>query len=159
MSRPLSIASARALAFSLLFAPLGSACAAKASDTSTQAPAQPDTAAPPATATATATTFDDQVARGQELYGQHCASCHGADGTGASAPAVVGPGVLTRFANAAEVFTFASEKMPGNAPGSLSDEDMLAILAFDLHANGVALEEPLAPANAGTIELGAPSHP
>ena len=37
-----------------------------------------------------------------------------------------------------------------------SDEDMLAILAFDLHANGVALEEPLAPANAGTIELGAP---
>src|SRR5690606_14961726 len=97
-----------------------------------------------------------QVARGQELYGQHCASCHGADGTGASAPAVVGPGVLTRFANAAEVFAFASEKMPGNAPGSLSDEDMLAILAFDLHANGVALEEPLAPANAGAIELGAP---
>lgn len=128
------------------------ACASKAATSSA-----PPTSAEPTTPDAAPAdaTFDAQVARGQTLYGQHCASCHGADGTGGSGPAVVGPGALQRFANAAEVFAFASEKMPGDAPASLSDEDMLAILAFDLHANGVSLETPLGLANAGGIALGA----
>lgn len=155
MYRPTPIGSPLGRAFTLVLVSMVSACASKAADTSpTAVPTQADTA--DASPAPSAASVDDQVARGQELYGQHCASCHGADGTGDSAPAVVGPGVLKRFSNAADVFAFASEKMPGNAPGSLSDEDMLAILAFDLHANGIALEEPLAPANAGAIELGAP---
>lgn len=140
-------------AFALALAPCLPACASKASD---PAPTAAPAATEPSNAPPAAASIDDQVARGQALYGQHCASCHGADGTGESAPAVVGPGVLTRFSNAAEVFAFASEKMPGNAPGTLSDEDMLAILAFDLHANGIELEAPLAPANAADISLGAP---
>lgn len=153
MYPPSAIGTSWRLAFVLALAPCLPACASKASDA---APTAAPAAAEPSDAPPAAASFDDQVARGQALYGQHCASCHGADGTGDSAPAVVGPGVLTRFANAAEVFAFASEKMPGNAPGSLTDEDMLAILAFDLHANGIALEAPLAPANAADISLGAP---
>src|SRR5262245_18160263 len=38
---------------------------------------------------------DDQVALGQKLYGQKCAECHGANGTGTKdAPAVVGANAL-----------------------------------------------------------------
>lgn len=127
----------------MLLAPL--ACASKASSPSTT---------PSASADAAPETFDAQVARGQGLYGQHCAGCHGADGSGASAPALVGDGVLRSFDTAADVYVFATTKMPPKNPGSLPKADMLAILAFDLHANGVRLDAPLSEANAGSIRLG-----
>jgi S-disulfanyl-L-cysteine oxidoreductase SoxD len=98
--------------------------------------------------------FDVQATRGGELYGAHCAKCHGASGEGGTAPAVVGQGALSRFADAAEVFTFVSEKMPGDAPGTLPEDDVLAILAFDLKANGVQPDEALSKDNAGEIRLG-----
>lgn len=90
-----------------------------------------------------------QVERGAALYGEHCASCHGGDGRGTSdAPAVVGPTALplqapggakrqVAFATAGDVFRWVRVAMPGDAPGSLSDEDYAAILAFALQANGV----------------------
>lgn len=103
------------------------------------------------------TTFAEQVERGQKLYGAHCASCHGDDGAGkGKAPAVVGAGALQRFANAAEVFAYVDENMPGNAPNSLPVDQVLAILAFDLFANGIELEESLTPSNASAITLGTP---
>lgn len=119
-------------------------------------PVAPEHSAPATPEQEDGSSVDAQVARGQALFGQHCAKCHGADGTGASGPAVVGAGALAEFGTAAEVFAFADAKMPGDAPGSLPDQDMLAILAFDLHANGVELTEPLSPENAGAIRLGAP---
>ena len=33
--------------------------------------------------------------------------------------------------------------MPGDAPGSLSSDQFLAIFAFDLTANGIKLDRPL----------------
>lgn len=94
----------------------------------------------------------DQVAWGQELYGKHCAGCHGDQGQGGShGPAVVGKTALpldppatakhrtTQFHTAADVFAFVKATMPANHPGSLTDEQYAAILAFDLKANGVDL--------------------
>lgn len=111
-------------------------------------------------------TFEAQVERGGTLYGEHCAECHGDAGQGTDlAPAVVGEGALpldppaerevrtTQFRTALDVFVFADEYMPGDAPGSLPDEDLVDILAFALFANGVELDEPLGFDNAESVVI------
>ncbi len=88
--------------------------------------------------------------KGAALYGAKCASCHGDAGQGAKAPAVVGKGALPldprpgskrsgQFKTALDVFQYVKTAMPGDAPGSLTDEEYRAIIAFDLKANGVDL--------------------
>jgi mono/diheme cytochrome c family protein len=90
----------------------------------------------------------DQVALGAKLYGENCASCHGASGEGGKAPPLVGKAALpldppatakfrkAQFHTGADVFAFVKATMPpvGN---KLTDEQYAAILAFDLKANGV----------------------
>lgn len=111
-------------------------------------------------------TFEAQVARGGELYGDHCAKCHGDAGQGTeNAPAVVGDDALpleppeerevrtTEFHTALDVFLFADEYMPGDDPGSLPDQEMVDILAFALFANGVELDEPLDFDNANSVVI------
>jgi cytochrome c len=125
--------------------------------------ATPQPAGPPVPGGAAA---GDQTAQGAQLYASKCAECHGDQGQGTKkAPPVVGKDALpldprpgqkrtAQFHTAADVFTFVKAKMPGDDPGSLSDADYLAILAFDLHANGVDLHgQPLDAASAGTIVL------
>jgi cytochrome c len=107
-------------------------------------------AASPATSSAL---VHDQASVGAKLYGDHCATCHGADGKGSSKiPPLVGNKALPldpspqaqdrkgQFRTAADVFAFIKASMPPDAPGSLSDDDYWAILAFDLRANGVDSE-------------------
>jgi mono/diheme cytochrome c family protein len=106
------------------------------------------------------------VAKGGELYGAHCAKCHGAGGEGTDkAPAVVGAAALpldpqpgkkrtVQFKTAADVLAWVSVAMPGDAPGSLNADEYLAILAFDLKANGVDLgAQPLTAERAATFVL------
>ena len=103
-------------------------------------------------------TWNEQVAAGQTLFGQHCAKCHGDSGQGTEdAPRVVGlkEGALpldpppsrkvrkTRFVTVGDVAEFVVANMPPKKAGSLSTEQYLAILAFDLHANGLDLPAPL----------------
>lgn len=107
-----------------------------------------------------------QVERGAALYGDNCASCHGDAGGGTDdAPAVVGAGALplrapadakrqVEFATAGDVFRWVRVAMPGDAPGSLSDAEYAAILAFALQANGVDMTGvELDEARADTIRL------
>jgi len=111
---------------------------------------------------------DAQIAKGQELYGANCASCHGPGGEGkkGKGPKVVGEGALpldppkgakmrkgVQFATAKDVADFVVAKMPPKKGGSLPPEDYLAILAFDLSANKVALAEPLTLENAANITI------
>lgn len=114
-------------------------------------------------------TFAEQVTLGQQLYGEHCASCHGDSGQGSKdAPPVVGldNGALpldpppnakhrkTQFKTVADVADFAVKNMPAKAPGSLSEQQYWAILAFDLKANGIDLGEKKLDANvAPTLEI------
>jgi cytochrome c len=116
-------------------------------------PAVPETPAPPAPPV-TASADDPvatQIAHGQQLFGQKCAKCHGAAGQGGGAPPLVGPKALpldpppgakhrtAKFHTGADVAVFVKANMPPDAPGSLTDEELTAILAFDLKANGVQL--------------------
>jgi hypothetical protein len=77
---------------------------------------------------------------------------------------LVGSGALPReprqgakrdvtFSTALDVFTWVKGHMPPKAPGSLADDEYVAILAFALKANGVALEQPLDGARAAEINL------
>jgi mono/diheme cytochrome c family protein len=124
---------------------------------------------PPAGGTTPAEPADTNaalVARGAEAYGAHCAKCHGAGGEGTDkAPPVVGAAALplepqpgkkrtVPFRTAADVLAWVSVAMPGDAPGSLSPDLYLAILAFDLKANGVDLgAEPFTAERAATVVL------
>jgi cytochrome c len=108
---------------------------------------------------------DDQVALGQKIYAQKCAECHGANGAGTKdAPPVVGANALpaqphagqkrnAAFATAEDVAAFVKKAMPGDSPGTLTDEEVYAVLAFDLRANGVGLDRKVDRAYAGTLRL------
>jgi cytochrome c len=124
--------------------------------------------AAPTPPSASPTTFEDQVALGQQLYGANCASCHGDSGQGsASAPPVVGidKGALpldppasakyrkTQFKTVADIAAFVVKNMPPKAPGSLSEEQYWSILAFDLKANGIQLDKKLDGALAATLNV------
>ena len=97
--------------------------------------------------------FGEQVARGQALFGEHCAECHGASGQGDEGPRLVGfrEGALpldppssrkvrkTRFVSVGHVAEFVVANMPPEKGGSLTNEQYLAILAFALKANNIDL--------------------
>ena len=91
---------------------------------------------------------------GAVVYAAKCASCHGAKGEGlAPVPPLVGrtPDVGYDFARAdraprtignywpyaTTVFDYVRRAMPQNAPGSLSDTETYAVVAWLLHENGI----------------------
>jgi mono/diheme cytochrome c family protein len=116
-----------------------------------------------------AATFQAQAARGQALFAEHCAGCHGASGQGSRlAPRLVGlsQGALplepragarlrrTEFRTVADVASFVTTNMPANAPASLPTEDYWDILAFNVKANGLALDgQRLDAATAATLRI------
>jgi hypothetical protein len=59
----------------------------------------------------------------------------------------------TRFVTVADVADFAVKNMPPGKGGSLTADQYWAILAFDLHANGIDLPSPLTPAVAQTSTI------
>lgn len=94
-----------------------------------------------------------QAAQGATVYADHCAACHGDSGQGTpgGAPPVAGKDALpldppasakyrkATFHTARDVYDFVKANMPAKAPGTLSQDQYLAIVAFDLMANGVDL--------------------
>lgn len=121
-----------------------------------------------ASAPASGMTFQQQVADGQKLYGENCANCHGDSGEGGTkAPRVVGlkEGALpldppadrkyrkNKFVTVADVAEFVVANMPPGKGGSLPANQYWDILAFDLHANGVDLQQPLTPELAKTLTI------
>lgn len=124
-----------------------------------QRPAERDDRASPAVVS--------QVQRGQAVFADNCARCHGDAGQGARGPRLVGPGAFPLhprpeqqvrqqpFRTAADVADFVTHNMPPDAAArrQISPDEYWAVLAFALDANGVRLEEPLGPRNAGSIVL------
>jgi cytochrome c len=114
-------------------------------------------------------TFAEQVAHGQTVFAQHCAKCHGDAGQGTEkAPRLVGlaEGALpldppasrevrkSQFVTVADVAEFAMANMPPKKAGTLTPEEYLAVLAFDLKANGIDLgQEPLTMEKARTLTI------
>ncbi|HEY3493445.1 MAG TPA: c-type cytochrome [Polyangiaceae bacterium] len=126
-----------------------------------EAPAAPAAEAPKSNP------FQDQVAAGQALYGKHCAECHGPSGNDGKAPPVVGldKGALpldppkksksrkTQFKTVGDVADYVVKNMPPKTPGSLTADEYFAILAFDLHANGIDLDKKLDGPLAASLEI------
>ena len=155
-------------AFALFLAPLALACGGGAPPAESAADTGGETAGGEAPSSPAPATFAEQVTLGQELYGKQCAGCHGGSGEGtAEAPAVVGldKGALpldppasakyrkSQFKTVADIASFVVSSMPPKAPGSLSEEEYYAILAFDLKANGIDLEQKLDGALASTLDV------
>ena len=125
------------------------------------------TSSTPAPSAAAPTSFAAQVAAGGTLYAQSCASCHGDSGQGGKAPRLVGlkEGALPldppadrqyrkgQFVTVADVATFAVANMPPKKAGTLTGDQYWAIVAFDLHANGIDLPAPITPAVAATLTI------
>ena len=88
------------------------------------------------------------AADGEAIFKNQCASCHGNAGRGATAEELVAaPQPLTEagaskaigpyWPFATTLFDFIRRSMPAGAPGSLSANDVYAVTAYLLAANGV----------------------
>lgn len=94
-------------------------------------------------AQAPATTWDgiyttEQAGRGEQLYADKCASCHAADLTGSSGPAVGGPDFATGWNDVSlkDLFERVQVTMPADQPGSLTMPEAADIMAFMLSKSG-----------------------
>jgi mono/diheme cytochrome c family protein len=77
----------------------------------------------------------DQAKRGEALYSQNCASCHGPDLTGGEmAPGLTGGEFSSNWNDLSlgELFERMRISMPQNAPGSLSRQQNADILSYVL---------------------------
>lgn len=82
---------------------------------------------------------DAQAERGEKVYADQCAACHGADmKAGAGAPSLAGPEFTFGWEKKplGGLFDFVRANMPPGQAGSLKDEEYAAILAAMLKRNG-----------------------
>lgn len=81
---------------------------------------------------------EEQATRGQALYSQECASCHGGELTGGEmAPPLAGGEFMAGWdgLTVGDLFERTRISMPQNSPGSLSGQQNADILAFMFSAN------------------------
>lgn len=118
--------------------------------TATASSAAPTTSAAPA---APGKTLDEQVAAGEKVYGERCASCHGAKGEGKKkAPALIGPKALDDYHNGKEAFHYIKDMMPPTAPGSLTDDEYWNVTAYLIKKNDLKIDATLTPATAESVK-------
>ncbi|MFH1814312.1 MAG: cytochrome c [Pseudomonadota bacterium] len=88
------------------------------------------------------------VAEGARLFARHCAGCHGKDGRGGTAEELTGASrpldhpaadktIGSYWPYATTLFDFIRRAKPMGAPGTLSADEVYALSAWLLHANGL----------------------
>ena len=80
-----------------------------------------------------------QATAGGTLYAQTCSGCHGATFQGSGdAPALAGPDFMLQWhtKTAGDLLDKIQKTMPPTTPGSLSQEDATAVVAYILRQNG-----------------------
>ncbi|HSJ56590.1 MAG TPA: cytochrome c [Anaerolineae bacterium] len=121
----------------------------------TAPPDTPTTAPPTETVAPEGTTADTLAAAGEEVYADHCASCHGEQGEGGVGPALMGDRArLNVYGTADALYSYVHRAMPQNAPGSLSDEQYLQVVTLLLLENDyVQADTPVSREGLSEIEL------
>ncbi len=107
-----------------------------------------------------------QAQTGAGLYATNCASCHGGNLQGVAAPAIAGKdfqktAVADKY-TVSVIRTIVTQNMPLNNPGSLSDPQYAAIMAYLLAANcypAGATAFPTEDTPALKVTMGPPGHP
>ena len=96
-----------------------------------------------------------QATRGEGLYGQYCASCHGPDLAGGEmAPGLTGGEFTSNWNDLSlgDLYERIRISMPQNAPGSLSGQQNADILAFMFSANKFPAGAAEMPKEAGILK-------
>lgn len=81
---------------------------------------------------------DDQAKRGEGLFTQNCASCHGAQLTGMDEAPTLSGGTFTSNwddLSVGDLFQRIKLTMPGDDPGRLSSQETADVLAYLLSFN------------------------
>jgi mono/diheme cytochrome c family protein len=80
----------------------------------------------------------DQATKGETLYNDKCARCHGVNGAGADAPALVGSDFAADWDGLSvdQLFDRTRNTMPQDDPQSLSRDQTAQVLAFMFQKNG-----------------------
>lgn len=81
----------------------------------------------------------DQATAGKKVYADECAQCHGDDLSGMAGPALKGPHFASPKANfkVSDIYDIVVHNMPATAPGSLTEEQYVNVMAFLLQENGM----------------------
>jgi mono/diheme cytochrome c family protein len=78
----------------------------------------------------------EQAKRGQVVYAENCASCHGDTLAGNDPiPALSGADFLSKWETVGDLFDKTSTSMPAMAPGSLTGAQVSEVLAYMLSEN------------------------
>ena len=79
----------------------------------------------------------EQASRGADMFQTSCQGCHGPDLSGDRGPALAGEPFLTKWNadSVSRLFRVIRETMPRGAPGTLSDDVALDLVAYILKVN------------------------
>lgn len=81
-----------------------------------------------------------QAARGSAVYAKRCVGCHGQSLEGATSVALTGPRFVRKWADGKhsvdDLYFVTRMQMPYGAPGSLTNQEYIDIVAFMLQSNG-----------------------
>lgn len=99
-----------------------------------------------------------EASSGQAAYDAHCASCHNADLSGNSGPALAGPKFVSYLTftkiTPTQLQAFITSQMPADAPGSLTAMQYNDIFAYLLSFNHYpAGKDPISPAGLSCLQL------
>ena len=75
----------------------------------------------------------EQAKRGEPLYKENCAACHGEDLAGSGPmPALAGNDFIANWKTVGDLFEKTHTSMPASAPGTLSEQQVSDITAYML---------------------------
>lgn len=99
-----------------------------------------------------------EASAGQADYNAHCASCHNADLSGNSGPALAGPKFVSYLSftkiTPTQLQAFIASQMPADAPGSLTGTQYNDIFAYMLSFNHYpAGKDPISPAGLNCLQM------
>jgi mono/diheme cytochrome c family protein len=95
-----------------------------------------------------------QAGRGEKLFQDKCASCHAPDASGGDAPALKGSEFAVNWNDLSlgDLFDRIHVSMPMDAPGTLSNEQVVDILAFLLKSGAYPAGEKDLPADLARLK-------